>query len=240
MTEKEKSIIQENLSTLYLRLNGYLTTGFIIHKNQNNISGELDILAVRFPNHKQDDTKHNSSEFLEVPQNIDLIIGEVKSSGKSLQFNNCLRTTEDVNVIWTKILKWVGILEEKDIEKILPDLIQLVQTKENSQLSYLKSVSLELGIGRISIRPIIFSPERNNINNADKFITWNELNDFIWMCLCPDENREICGTRYDFTAWGTDLYQIVKVYKDRQKEQRKFITISELYSDIENLQNANI
>jgi hypothetical protein len=233
MTEKEKSIIQENLSTLYLRLNGYLTTGFIIHNNMNKISGELDILAVRFPNHNQDDTKHNSSEFLEVPQNIDLIIGEVKSLGKSLQFNNCLRTTEDVNVIWNKILKWVGILEQECIDKILPDLIQLVQTKENSQLLYLKSLSVESKFGKISIRPIIFSLERNNIHNADKYITWTEINDFIWMCLCPTKNRDECGTRYDFTAWGADLYKIVKVYKDRQKEQRKFMSINELYADFE-------
>jgi len=235
MTTKEKSNIQECLTTLYLRLNGYLTTGFIIHSNQNEISGELDILAIRFPNHNQDDTNHNSSEFLEVPQNIDLIIGEVKSSGKSLQFNNCLRNGESAPVIWNKILKWVGILEQECIDKILPDLIQLVQTKENSQLLYLKSISLESKFGIISIRPIIFSLERINIHNADKYITWSELNDFIWNCLCPLENRKECGIRYDFKAWGTDLYQIVKVYKDRQKEQRKFMSISELYADIEKL-----
>ncbi len=235
MTTKEKSNIQECLVTLYLRLNGYLTTGFIIHSDKNGISGELDILAIRFPNHNQDDTNHNSSKFLEVPQNIDLIIGEVKSNGQLLQFNTCLRTRDSAHVIWNKILKWVGIFEQKCIDEILPDLIQLVQTKENSQLLYLKSVSLESKFGIISIRPIIFSLERINTHNADKFITWTELNDFIWDCLCPLENRKECGTRYDFKAWGTDLYQIVKVYKDRQKEQRKFMSISEIYEDIEKL-----
>lgn len=79
MTDKEKSTIQEQLATLYLRLNGYFTTGYIIHSGEKKIEGELDILAVRFPLHKQDDTEHNSSEYLELAENIDIIIAEVKS-----------------------------------------------------------------------------------------------------------------------------------------------------------------
>ena len=63
MTDKEKSTIQEQLATLYLRLNGYFTTGYIIHTSKNDIEGELDIIGVRFPYHKQDDTGHNSSVF---------------------------------------------------------------------------------------------------------------------------------------------------------------------------------
>ena len=77
MTDKERSTIQEQLATLYLRLNGYFTTGYIIHSNEKKITGELDIVAVRFPFHHQDDTEHNSSEFLEIPKNIDLVIAEV-------------------------------------------------------------------------------------------------------------------------------------------------------------------
>ena len=88
MTDKNKSTIQEQLATLYLRLNGYFTTGYIIHSEENKIEGELDILAVRFPLHKQDDTEHNSSVFLEISSNIDIIIAEVKSKGQRLQFND--------------------------------------------------------------------------------------------------------------------------------------------------------
>ena len=42
MTSKEESNIQENLVKLYLRLNGYFTTGFIIHSNKNKIKSETD------------------------------------------------------------------------------------------------------------------------------------------------------------------------------------------------------
>ena len=51
--------------------------------------------------------------------------------------------------------------------------------------------------------------------------------------------RDKCGTRYDFTAWGQGLNEIVKAYKDRQKTQAKFAAISELYQDIENKRKNN-
>ena len=156
MNDKEKSQIQENLSTLYLRLNGYFTTGFIIHSEENKILSEIDILAVRFPNHSQPDTEHNSSEFLEIPNCIDLIIGEVKSRRKSLQFNKSLRKN-DPEVVWHKLLNWVGILNENEIVNIVPKIIELIETKPNSSLKRLKSLQVN---ERISLRPIIFSPEK--------------------------------------------------------------------------------
>lgn len=66
MTDKEKSNIQENLVKLYLRLNGYFSTGFIIHSSENKINSEIDNISVRFPLHHQNDTEHNSSDYLNV------------------------------------------------------------------------------------------------------------------------------------------------------------------------------
>ncbi|OIQ95993.1 hypothetical protein GALL_219900 [mine drainage metagenome] len=233
MTDKEKSTIQEQLATLYLRLNGYFTTGYIIHSDEKKIEGELDILAVRFPLHKQDDTEHNSSEYLELPENIDIIIAEVKSKGQSLQFNDCLKQQNSLEPL-QKLLFWTGVLEDDKTDKIATELNALVQTQENSQLKTFRSTKIiATRFGNLAIRPILFSPERININNSDKFINWTELNDFIWLCLCPADNREKCGTRYDFTAWGQGFTEIIKVYKDRQKTQNKFKTIDELYKDIQ-------
>ena len=67
MTSKEKSTIQELIATIYLRLNGYFTTSFIIHSEKNEIDGEVDIISVRFPGHDQEYTGHNSSKYLEIP-----------------------------------------------------------------------------------------------------------------------------------------------------------------------------
>lgn len=233
MTTKEKSIIQEQLATLYLRLNGYFTTGYIIHSDEKKIEGELDILAVRFPLHKQDDTEHNSSEYLELAENIDIIIAEVKSIGQPLQFNDCLKQQNNLEPL-QKLLFWTGVLEDDKIDETATELNALVQTQENSQLKVLRSTKIiTTRFGKLTIRPILFSPERININNSDKFINWTELNDFIWLCLCPADTRVKCGTRYDFTAWGQGFNEIIKVYKDRQKTQNKFKTIDELYKDIE-------
>lgn len=233
MTDKEKSTIQEQLATLYLRLNGYFTTGYIIHSDEKKIEGELDILAVRFPLHKQDDTEHNSSKYLELAENIDVIIAEVKSKGQPLQFNDCLKQQNSLEPL-QKLLFWIGVLEDDKIDQIATEINTLVQTKENSQQKTFRSTQIiATRFGNLAIRPILFSPERININNTDKFINWTELNDFIWLCLCPAEPRMKCGTRYDFTAWGQGFNEIIKVYKDRQKTQNKFQTIDEIYKDIQ-------
>lgn len=235
MTDKEKSTIQEQLATLYLRLNGYFTTGYIIHSEEKKIEGELDILAIRFPLHKQDETEHNSSEFLEITSNIDIIIAEVKSKGQPLQFNRCLKQQDTLEPL-RKLLKWTGILTDDKIDDIAIELNILIQPIENLQLKSFRSTKIiETNFGNVTIRPIIFSPEKLNVNNADKFINWTEINDFIWLCFCPADRREKCGTRYDFTAWGQGFTEIIKAYKDRQKNQIKFNGISELYADIENI-----
>ncbi len=235
MTDKEKSTIQEQLATLYLRLNGYFTTSYIIHSDKKQINGEIDIIAVRFPFHKQDDTEHNSSSFLELSSYIDIIIAEVKSKGKNLQFNECLKQS-DTHEPLQKLLRWTGVFMDKDIDNIAREVNTLVQPKENSKFEKFRSTKiLETRFGKVKVRPILFSPERNEINNTNKFVNWIEINDFVWFCLCPAENRKLCGTRYDFTAWGQGLNEIVKAYKYRQKAQRRFKTISELYQDIENI-----
>jgi hypothetical protein len=232
MTEKEKSTIQEHLATLYLRLNGYFTTGYIIHSDENEIDGELDILAIRFPLHKQEDTEHNSSKYLELSESIDIIIAEVKSRGQPLKFNDCLKQRNNLESL-QKLLFWIGVFEDDIIDEIAIELNELVQTQENSQLKSFRSTkNIRTHFGNLAIRPILFSPERISINNSDKFINWTEINNFLWQCLCPENNREKCGTRYDFTAWGQGFSEIIKVYKDRQPAQNKLKTIDELYKEI--------
>ena len=238
LNSKEKSNIQELLSILYLRLNGYFTTGFIVHSKEKKVDGEIDVIAVRFSLHNQDDTTHNSSEFLENSNNIDLIIAEVKSKGQPLKFNDSLRTkgNDSIESI-KKILLWSGLLNVKIVDEISRKIYQLIQTEENSQLKTFRSTGkIKTKFGVLKIRPVLFSPEKCSINNADKFVNWTEINSFIWKCLCPSEAeiRIKCGTRYNFEAWGIGLEELVKVYKDRQKSQERFENIKELYRDIEN------
>ncbi|MFY9307796.1 MAG: hypothetical protein WAQ28_01985 [Bacteroidia bacterium] len=237
MRDKEKSTIQELLVTLYLRLNGYFTTGFLIHSPNHGIETEIDILAIRFPRHKQDYTEHNSSIFLEVPDNIDVIIAEVKARNQPLKFNNPLRQKATMEP-WYKTLEWIGIMTDIQVASAALELNVLVQPKENAKRkNFLSTNIIRTQHGDLTIRPIIFSPERASLNNSDKFINWSELNDYIWLCLCPSEERSFCKTRYDFTSWGYGLNTIVTAYKNRQKTQTKYRTISELYKDLSETEN---
>lgn len=231
MTSKERSTIQENIVKLYLRLNGYISTGLIIHSPEKTISGEIDIIAIRFPYHNQNDTEHNSSTFLEIPNSIDVIIGEVKSHGISLKFNKSLRNENLIPL--SKVIKWIGLFKEEQIPEIAQNLLLLIKPVENSNKTSFSSLIIKTEFGQISIRPILFSPESiSNISKTDKFVGWQEINNFLWGCLCPANIREQCGTRYDFSAWGSGISEIVKAYKNRQLLQNRFTTISELYNDI--------
>jgi hypothetical protein len=229
MSTKEKSDIQELITTLYLRLNGYLTTGFIFQSSEEKIAGEVDMVAVRFPLHRQDETEHNTSEFLEPTNDIDVILGEVKSNGMRLQFNNSIRSKQNIE----KLLKWVGLFDDDTLSKLADEIVNMVIPKQNSNRKNLLATSTLTSFGQVRIRPILFSPERVDLNNADKFVNWKEINDFLWTCLCPPEKRMECGTRYDFNAWGHGLNEIVKFYKTRQKTNQKPESINEIYSAFE-------
>jgi len=239
MTSKEKSNVQENLVKLYLRLNGYFTTGCIIHSSENKINSEIDNISIRFPKHNQNDTEHNSSEYLSVSKNIDIIISEVKSKGVKLQFNKSLYE-KNCNQNWSKLLSWIGIFNISQIDKISAEIIELIKPTQNSNLKDFRSIeNIKTDFGLVNLRTVLFSPEKISQNSSDKIINWTEINNFIWLCLCPKEERINCGTKYDLTAWGSEFDYIVKVYKSRQKEQNELKNIDELYSEIEKNKTAN-
>ena len=240
MSSKEKANIQENLVKLYLRLNGYFTTGFIIHSEENKINSEIDNISIRFPYHQQNDTEHNSSSYLNVSKNIDIIISEVKSNNQKLQFNKSLYQ-KNCEENWAKLLFWVGVFNSSQIEKISIELVELVKPKQNSKLQDFRIIeNIDTSFGLVNIKTILFSPERISSNSSDKIVNWTEINDFIWACLCPNEKRINCGTRYDFTAWGTEFEDIVKVYKSRQEVKQKLKDIDQLYNEIANLKTATV
>lgn len=50
----KKSEINEMLTALYLRLNGYFTTGLVVHSDEwGNVKTEADVVAIRMPHHSQ-------------------------------------------------------------------------------------------------------------------------------------------------------------------------------------------
>lgn len=98
LTDKERSQLQERLVKLYLRLNGYFSDGFIVHHDINSRISLEDILGVRFPNHSESEREAGLCSRLQLndSNNIDILIGEVKSNGVSLRFNNAISTNIEV------------------------------------------------------------------------------------------------------------------------------------------------
>jgi hypothetical protein len=224
-----KSRLQEKLVALYLRLNGYFTTGLIIHSAQdNNIDGEIDIIGVRFCNHRQEDRLIECSEYLCIPKDskIDIIIGEVKGQDEQLQFNPSIRENADRRY---KLLTWLGFLEDRDIEKINEELRLRIQTKVINSSEKFERFDYPYEKGIISIRPMIFAPDKPAPrNNQVKFISGQQMIDFCWECFRPENRRESSETNYwSLDGWGEQFEHIVRYFKQRAKTEQG--TIKDLY-----------
>lgn len=94
-----RSDVQETLVSLYLRLNGYFVSGFIVHA-QKGAATEMDVLAVRFPSHQEPEREVQCCKHLAIPSNqIDFIVGEVKGGQGAVNFN--ARFRENLGAIKT-------------------------------------------------------------------------------------------------------------------------------------------
>jgi hypothetical protein len=207
--------IQEDLVKLFLRLNGYFTTGLIIHSPINGRNQtELDIVAIRFPYHNQIDRVVECSDFLQIPKDsIDIIIGEVKSS--VVQFNKALR--EDKDSI-EKLINWIGSFDSEEVTQITEILLEEMKPRINNNSDSFKKIMFKGKTGNYSIRPIIFSLNKPQPqNNEERFINGQLILDFIWECFRPDAHRESCSVKYDLNNWGHSLLPIIKYFKDKKK-----------------------
>jgi hypothetical protein len=137
-----KQDIQEDLVKLFLRLNGYFTTGLIIHssslgKNQT----ELDTVAVRFPFHNQPERLIGCSEYLQIPKgSTDIVIGEVKSGGAKIQFNEALRNDR---TSLEKLINWLGAFDKDEVDLIIDILQNLLKPKQINTPDHFHSISFD-------------------------------------------------------------------------------------------------
>jgi hypothetical protein len=208
---KEKSLLQESLVKLYLRLNGYFTSGFIVHSyTHGKNKTEIDILAVRLPFNSEPERDVDPSPFLPLKKNkTNLLICEVKSLGQQLQFNDSIRSHPDTI---NSILRWVGLFKDNEIEILAPALANAM-SPQNTNMDSVTSID---GPRNTTVIPLLSSPERiTKRNNQPFFLHGNEIFTYIWRCLCPAEARERCATHYDLTAWGREFYPIVNYFKSR-------------------------
>jgi hypothetical protein len=234
INNKDISQFQERLVSLYLRLNGYLQSGFIPHSNNwGNVGTDIDRIGIRFPNHSQDDREVDCSPLLMIPENsIDIIIGEVKNN--SLSFNNTLTETDNnAERNWGQILKWLGLFSTDEINLLIPKLIDSVRKNGSPVNEKFEIITSNNKFGEITIRPILFAIEKDKSQeNTKLWINGDEINAYIWECFCPEEPRDNCSTRYSFELWGTEFFDIVKYFKDKHKEGKSIGTLEEMYEKL--------
>jgi len=205
--------MQENLLNLYLRLNGYFVTGFIVHSpDWGKNCAEIDALAVRHPLNDEPERLIKPSPYLEVSAEfVDLLICEVKSGGQRLQFNKALREKQPALM---SVLQWAGLFHEWEISELAPQLLSLLQPSPEAR----QEIPCVIGPRNTRIRAILCSPERwIKRNNQPWFIPGSEIFNFAYTCLCPEKPRDTCSTQYDFEAWGEAYEPIVKFIKGKGK-----------------------
>lgn len=120
-----RSDVDELIVDLYLRLNGYFTTGLIVHSpDWGQAKTEIDRLAVRHELHSQDERLVETSEFLRLQnKKSELLFCEVKSNVNSLQFNKALLQGE---VSISTVLTCAGLVLPQDIGSLSKKLLKNV------------------------------------------------------------------------------------------------------------------
>lgn len=120
-----KGQLQEQISQLYLRLNGFFTSGFVVHSPiPGRVRSEVDILAVRFPHHSEYERIEPDDLALDLSnQHLELAICEVKSRGQQVRFNDTLYNSEPAI---ESLLRWVGIFSPEGIPLLVPKVKQLL------------------------------------------------------------------------------------------------------------------
>lgn len=229
MTESE---IQEALVSLYLRLNGYFTSGFIVHAPQDSGSTrtEIDVLAVRFPQNAEPERRVEPSDYLEVSSAyIDFIIAEVKGGTQSLQFNPPLREPDCLR----NVLQWMGAFTSAEIEELQAELLELMQPrKRNDPGSFIQV----FGPCYTRIRAILFGMDRGGPrSNQPKYIPGSEVMGFVWECMWPQQPRPSCQTAYDYQLWGP-YEPIVRYFK--RNDCREPGSVSDLVQFVREHQDA--
>lgn len=209
--EKRRSNIRENLVRLYLRLNGFFVTGFIVHAlEEGRNRTEVDALAIRLPYNAEPERDIGPDPLLSLsPDYTDLVICEVKAQGQSLQFNKSLTSNEEAI---KSVIRWSGLFKEDELPKLARNLhIALGQGPLPS-----KEPPTVLGPRNARVRCFLFSPERkSHYDKQPWFISGPDIFDYVHRCLSPGIDRPSCSVTYDFGLWGESEF-LVRYFKGRK------------------------
>jgi hypothetical protein len=206
-----RSNLHEVLAALYLRLNGYFTTGLVLHSEKwGHTRTEIDCLAIRHPQHEQPGRRVQLSEFMNAgEEEIDLILCEVKSCPEQLCFNKALRT--DLEALHDT-LQWAGVFTERQVNSVAARLQPLLQdgvTAEEARTGVLE--------GLCRVRPLLCCPPSAEGSVGGWCLVGSEIISFVDRCLNPPARRDSCSTTYSLRVWGYPFEPMVTYFKDKQR-----------------------
>lgn len=218
-----KSDIDEILVQLYLRVNGYFTTGLIAHSSEwGRARTEVDCLAVRHPHYGEPERQIRPSEFLGVNEGkIDLILCEVKSEPQMIGFNRALR--EDGTAL-TSILRWSGLFPEEQLDAVAGKLRPLLQ--DDVGIDCAKVGVVEEGV---RIRALTSCPSADAEDTDRWCLIGCEILGYLNQCFNPEERRDSCSTRYNFQQWGFPFEPIVRYIKNANRTNPTELSLQGVY-----------
>lgn len=214
--------LYEALVALYLRLNGYFTTGLILHteRSARNNRGQVDWLALRAPFHDQEARGVPASEFLNLREGLgDILICEVKSSVRP--FNRSLQDPASI----ADVLRWAGTFPESDIDELVRSLTPLLDDDAASEARSAGVVK-----GNFRVRPLLCYPSRKRADVDGWVLCEDEVMQFLDRCLNPRYAPVACGRRYGYELWGEAFEPIVRWFKRRK--DRDPLTVTELFRNL--------
>ncbi len=212
--EWRRPAVNEALAVLYLRLNGYFTTGLVLHSSESGRNEtEIDVLAIRHPNHAQLDRVVVSAPFLGLETGlIDLLICEVKSVPAKVAFNPRLCNPK----VLQRVLEWAGVLPKEEVQRVAAELIPILQAG-------LGASGAHAGVSapHLRVRGLLCCPPASD---GDLPTGWclrgSEIMRYVTECFSPDVARDTCSTRYNFVQWGRQLSPIVQYFKSLEDPAR--------------------
>lgn len=206
-TPPTRSQTQEALLHLYLRLNGYLTTGFIVHSPEHgkNIT-EVDAVAVRHPHNAEPTRVIGASMFLDPSDSlVDLLICEVKTNRAALTFNKPLR--DDFQALET-VLRWVGLFEPALLGNVVVGLQQIIH--EGCRLDEARTGIVQ---GNVRVRALLCAPSLERSSDDEPwFLPGSVILAYVHECLTRPRPA-MSSVRYNFGGWGPWLEPIVRYFK---------------------------
>jgi hypothetical protein len=208
----KRNDLQETLVSLYLRLNGYFLSSFIVHAPGRERKGnrtQVDALGVRFPYNSEPEREIRPSDYLQIPVGVtDILLCEVKGGQAPLQFNNGFRNPEAIR----SVLRWIGAFEDREMENLVQRVGEILTPRDPDTPWAFRAVPSS--DGRYQLRAILFAPDRKEPRkNQTTYVHGQELLGFIGRCLREEVPREHCTTHYDFGLWGGLYEPIVRLIK---------------------------